>query len=211
MVPQSLCISACTFVQLWIFKTKSSEWNCWNKGHTYLKSCSLLLSRVAERSVPFLLPSTVRESSTNAAHVSALPVWQMKRWKGLKCRVDETGLDGCWSEEVTGILVGAEGVTSPLNTHTGTPALFTPPAEVVTPVLCPVPSDHSQMASRSDPAWPKREPCTGAHPKVRNHRYDLAEPEGAGWKSWSCLTPRRETLEKRRSPLELMEELPSRR
>lgn len=120
----------------------------------------------------------------------------------------KSGGDGAqWLlEEVTGILVGAEGVTSPLNTHTGTPALFTPPVEVVTPVLCPVPSDHSQMATCSDPAWPKREPCTGAHPKVRNHRYDLAEPEGA----WL------EELElpnsaKRRSPPELMEELPSRR
>lgn len=91
------------------------------------------------------------------------------------------GLDGSWSEEVTGILVGTEGVTSLLNTHAGTPALFTPPAEVVAPVLCLAPSGHTQIAAASDPAWQKGY-HTGAHPKVRSDQYNSAalraEPAG---------------------------------
>lgn len=102
----------------------------------------------------------------------------------LECRGVETGLNGSWSEEVTGIFVGAEGVTSLLNTHahththTGTPALFTPPAEMVTAGLCPAPSDHIQIATPSNPAWQEEYPYTGAHPKVRNDQYNSAEWRG---------------------------------
>ena len=45
----------------------------------------------------------------------------------------------------------SRGVTSLLNTHTGAPALSTPPAEAVGPVPCPAPSEHMQVAAPPAP------------------------------------------------------------